>query len=84
VTFWNLIGRDEAGLTVEQLGDRLRATEGCFMMTDIADVESVVETAVAGKVISSCHWGNLLVRNSSVFFADLLSPVACTITITTS
>jgi hypothetical protein len=30
-------------------------------MTDIADVESVVETAVAGKVISSCHWGNLLV-----------------------
>jgi len=61
VTFWNLIGRDEAGLSVEQLGDRLRATEGCFMMTDIADIESVVETAVAGKVISSCHWGNLLV-----------------------
>ena len=60
VTFWNLIGRDEAGLSVEQLGDRLRATEGCFMMTDIADVESVVETDVAGKVISACHWENLL------------------------
>ena len=38
-----------------------QATEGCFMMTDIANIESVVETAVAGKVISSCHWGNLLV-----------------------
>jgi hypothetical protein len=67
VTFWNLIGRDEAGLSTEQLGDRLRATEGCFMMTDIANVESVVETAVAGKVISSCHWGNLLVFFLSLF-----------------
>ena len=78
VTFWNLIGRDEAGLSTNQLGDRLRATEGCFMMTDIADVESVVETAVAGKVISSCHWGNLLVnkhngiyRQSLIFFIDI-------------
>ena len=65
MTFCNLIGRDEAGLSTNQLGDRLRATEGCFMMTDIADVESVVETAVAGKVISSCHWGNLLVNNNN-------------------
>ena len=72
VTFWNLIGRDEAGLSTEQLGDRLRATEGCFMMTDIANVESVVETAVAGKVISSCHWGNLLVFFLSLFVFCLL------------
>ena len=78
MTFWNLIGCDEAGLSVEQLGDRLRATEGCFMMTDIADVESVVETAVAGKVISSCHWGNLLVRMFAISISCKGFEKACT------
>ena len=30
--------------------DRLRATEGCFLMTDMADVESVSEPSNNGKV----------------------------------
>lgn len=30
--------------------DRLRATEGCFLMTDMADVESIAEPTNNGKV----------------------------------
>ena len=30
--------------------DRLRATEGCFLMTDMADVESVAEPSNNSKV----------------------------------
>ena len=35
--------------------DRLRATEGCFLMTDMADVESIAEPTNNGKVcLISC------------------------------
>ena len=33
--------------------DRLRATEGCFLMTDMADVESMAEPTNNGKVVST-------------------------------
>ena len=54
VTFWNLCGSSSDGF-------RLRAREGCFLMTDTADVESVVEPTNNNKVISTCHWGNILI-----------------------
>ena len=57
VTFWTLCAGSEEGA----LGERLRATEGRFMMTAVADVESVAATGNTGKVVSTCHWGNLLV-----------------------
>ena len=38
--------------TAQDLGDRLRATEGRFMMTAVADVESVAATGSTGKTIS--------------------------------
>ena len=61
VTFWSLCG--DQGLEDKDidLSDRLRATEGCFLMTDTADVESVVEPSNNNKIISTCHWGNLLI-----------------------
>ena len=59
VTFWSLTSSDENAPV--DLGERLRATEGRFMMTAVADVESVAATGQTGKVVSSCHWGNLLV-----------------------
>ena len=34
--------------------DRLRATEGCFLMTDMADVESIAEPTNNGKVVPKC------------------------------
>ena len=33
--------------------DRLRATEGGFLMTDMADVESIAEPSNNGKVVSA-------------------------------
>ena len=47
VTFWTLSTGSEN--TAQDLGDRLRATEGCFMMTAVADVESVAATGSTGK-----------------------------------
>ena len=46
VTFWTLTTSDDL---VEDLGERLRATEGRFMMTSVADVESVAVTGQTGK-----------------------------------
>ena len=60
MTFWTLSTGSETGGSTD-LGERLRATEGRFMMTSVADVESVAATAATGKVVSTCHWGNLLV-----------------------
>ena len=50
VTFWTLSTGSEN--TAQDLGDRLRATEGRFMMTAVADVESVAATGSTGKTIS--------------------------------
>ena len=36
--------------TAQDLGDRLRATEGRFMMTAVADVESVAATGSTGTI----------------------------------
>ena len=42
VTFWTLTtSEDSCGV---EIGERLRATEGRFMMTSVADVESVAAT----------------------------------------
>ena len=41
--------------------DRLRATEGCFLMTDMADVESIAEPTNNGKVLD-----NLKLRANSI------------------
>ena len=60
MTFWTLSTGSETGGSTD-LGERLRATEGRFIMTSVADVESVAATAATGKVVSTCHWGNLLV-----------------------
>ena len=46
VTFWTLSTGSEN--TAQDLGDRLRATEGRFMMTAVADVESVAATGSTG------------------------------------
>ena len=54
VTFWSLCGDSSSTF-------RLRAREGCFLMTDTADVESVVEPTNNNKVITTCHWGNILI-----------------------
>ena len=59
VTFWTLTTNEDNSGT--KIGERLRATEGRFMMTSVADVESVAATGQTGKVVSTCHWGNLLV-----------------------
>ena len=50
VTFWTLSTGSEN--TAQDLGDRLRATEGRFMMTAVADVESVAATGSTGMIIS--------------------------------
>ena len=42
MTFWTLTtNEDSRGV---EIGERLRATEGRFMMTSVADVESVAAT----------------------------------------
>ena len=60
MTFWTL-SVSGAVDAVDDHGEQLRATEGRFMMTSVADVESVAATGTTGKVVSACHWGNLLV-----------------------
>ena len=60
MTFWTLSVSGAVDV-VEDHGEQLRATEGRFMMTSVADVESVAATGTTGKVVSACHWGNLLV-----------------------
>ena len=42
--------KDEHVVEACDPNDRLRATEGCFLMTDMADVESIAEPANNGKV----------------------------------
>ena len=42
----------QAENTAQDLGDRLRATEGRFMMTAVADVESVAATGSTGTTFS--------------------------------
>ena len=50
MTFWTLTTSDDN--TAVDLGERLRATEGRFMMTAVADVESVAATGSTGMIIS--------------------------------
>ena len=50
VTFWTLSTGSEN--TAQDLGDRLRATEGRFMMTAVADVESVAATGSTGRALT--------------------------------
>ena len=60
MTFWTLSASGAVD-SKEDLAEQLRATEGRFIMTSGADVESVAATGTTGKVVSACHWGNLLV-----------------------
>lgn len=82
VTFW-YISNGAAAVPVQSASDQqglqpaleehhqLRATEGCFLMTDVADVETVVIPANNNKVISSCHWGNILIWEDGVIQMEI-------------
>ena len=54
MTFWSLCEDEgEGGVTETDVErpHRLRAREGCFLMTDTADVESAVEPTNNNKVL---------------------------------
>lgn len=64
MTFWKLedtpVTAHDSNNDEKVLPKRLFMDQGSFVSVDSANIESIILYGTSGKIISSTHWGNLL------------------------